>query len=253
MKLRLWLCPPLLRSIDNYVPAVNTVRFLNGKKRILIVGDAGGREYRYLSKQDKEIFMLDIAPQALLPNLVVQSIEERTPYEDEFFDGVVMNEVIEHLFRDVDALEEVHRILKPDGILVITVPYLTEAHDRPEYHVRMHSPNTIRRLLERCGFRVREHFCRGIFSRFIQLSPIVRAGIYFAIKLVEITLRRDADDATHTVNGVFERAERTLGLSRWAWIQKISAGYGGVLCAEKADRKDFNAVQINMFENTRLS
>jgi len=137
--------------------------------------------------------------------MVIQSIEEKMPYKDAFFEGVVMNEVIEHISRDVDALEEVRRILKPDGILVITVPYMSNIQDIPEYHVCVHSPNTIRRLLERCGFRIREHFCRGILGRLIQISPIAFAAIYSVIKLVKIILGCDPDDATHLVNGVFER------------------------------------------------
>ena len=244
----LWSVPPLLRSTDNYIPAVNTARFLSGKSRILIVGDAGGREYRYLSQQAKEIYCLDLSDQAFLPNVVVQSIEDKTPWADNFFDGVVMNEVVEHLFRDVDALEEVRRILKPDGVLMITVPYLS---DVAEEHVRVHTPRTIRRLLERCGFRVREHFCRGLFSSLIQTSRISRAGIYFAIKVVEVTLKRSPDDATHMINGLFDRCERALGGSRLAWVQKISRGYGGILCAEKVARRDFNAVQREHYRNSR--
>lgn len=251
-RFRLWSAPPLLRSTDNYIPAANTLRFLAGKKRVLIVGDAGGRDYRYLTQHGKEVYCVDLANQAFIPDLIVQSIEDKTPFEDEFFDGVVMNEVLEHMFRDVDALEEVHRILKADGVLVVTVPYMSNVQDVAEYHVRVHSPRTIRRLLERCGFRIRVHFCRGIFSRFIELSLVFRAAIYLTIKLVEILLRRTPEDATRVVNGVFDRLERTLGRSRLARAQKFSAGYGGILCAEKGDRKDFLAVQRQQFQDTRL-
>jgi SAM-dependent methyltransferase len=254
MKFRLWSTPPLLRSTDNFIPAVNTARFLQDKSRLLIVGDAGGRDHRYLSRQNnKEIYHLDIANHEWMPNLTIQSIEDPTPYEDNFFDGVVINEVLEHIFRDVDALEEIHRILKPDGLLVITVPYMSNVQDMDEFHVRVHSPKTMRRLLERCGFKIKEHFCRGIFCRFIELNSFFRAGIYLAIKAVELASQRSPEEATLIVNGYFERAERRLGQGRWAWVQKFSKAYGGILCAEKAAKKDFDALQIDTFGNHHLT
>jgi SAM-dependent methyltransferase len=39
------------------------------------------------------------------------------------FDLVVMSEVLEHVFNLDQVLQEVHRILKPDGRYIITVPY----------------------------------------------------------------------------------------------------------------------------------
>jgi ubiquinone/menaquinone biosynthesis C-methylase UbiE len=44
------------------------------------------------------------------------------PYQDEEFDKVILSEVLEHLPDDVNALTEVKRVLKPGGILFITVP-----------------------------------------------------------------------------------------------------------------------------------
>ena len=158
LKIQLWREKPLLRSPDAYIPAVNTARYLEGKSTILIIGDAGGRDWRNLKRLGKDVYIVDIAPQVGFPNLYVQPIEQRTPFNDEFFDGVVINEVLEHLFHDVDALEEIRRILKDDGVLVVTVPYLSNVQDAPVYHVRVHSPRTIRRLLERCGFEIEDHF-----------------------------------------------------------------------------------------------
>jgi SAM-dependent methyltransferase len=38
------------------------------------------------------------------------------------FDGVVCSEVFEHLFEPLQAAREIHRILKPGGVVVATVP-----------------------------------------------------------------------------------------------------------------------------------
>jgi SAM-dependent methyltransferase len=44
------------------------------------------------------------------------------PYPDNTFDGVVLSEILEHIDRDADGLKEVLRVLKPGGVVAITVP-----------------------------------------------------------------------------------------------------------------------------------
>ncbi len=44
------------------------------------------------------------------------------PYPDNTFDAVILSEILEHIDRDVDGLREVYRVLKPDGVVAITVP-----------------------------------------------------------------------------------------------------------------------------------
>ena len=51
----------------------------------------------------------------------------RLPFQDNTFDRVIASEVLEHIHNDEDALDELYRVLKPHGILAITVPsYLPE-------------------------------------------------------------------------------------------------------------------------------
>ena len=50
------------------------------------------------------------------------TIENKLPFENESFDIVTMLAVIEHLSYPEDILKEINRILKKDGILLITVP-----------------------------------------------------------------------------------------------------------------------------------
>lgn len=46
----------------------------------------------------------------------------RLPYASDTFDAVILSEILEHVDDDVAALKEIYRVLKPGGIVVITVP-----------------------------------------------------------------------------------------------------------------------------------
>ncbi|MFN8417878.1 MAG: methyltransferase domain-containing protein [Anaerolineae bacterium] len=44
------------------------------------------------------------------------------PFDDNSFDGVLLSEILEHIDDDVRGLREVKRVLKPGGVVAITVP-----------------------------------------------------------------------------------------------------------------------------------
>ena len=44
------------------------------------------------------------------------------PYPDNTFDSAILSEILEHIDDDVAGLSEVYRVLKPGGIVAITVP-----------------------------------------------------------------------------------------------------------------------------------
>lgn len=45
------------------------------------------------------------------------------PYATSTFDAVILSEILEHIDDDVAALKEVYRVLKPGGVVAITVPH----------------------------------------------------------------------------------------------------------------------------------
>lgn len=55
---------------------------------------------------------------------------ENIPWEDQTFDVIVCSEVIEHIFNTDHLVVELHRILKKDGILIISTPNLASLVNR---------------------------------------------------------------------------------------------------------------------------
>jgi len=49
-------------------------------------------------------------------------IDNRLPFADCSFDIVTMLAVLEHIENDISVIQEVHRVLKPRGKLILTVP-----------------------------------------------------------------------------------------------------------------------------------
>jgi SAM-dependent methyltransferase len=83
------------------------------------------------------------------------------PFEDETFDRVVAAEVLEHLPQDERAMSELFRVLRPGGLLAVTVPRwgpelvcwaLSSAYHEVEGgHVRIYRGDELRRRLTRAG------------------------------------------------------------------------------------------------------
>lgn len=58
-----------------------------------------------------------------LPDLLLNNANiYHLPYADNTYDGVILSEILEHIDDDVAGLKEVYRVLKPGGIVAITVP-----------------------------------------------------------------------------------------------------------------------------------
>ena len=86
------------------------------------------------------------------------------PFDDGTFDRVVAAEVLEHLPQDRRAMDELVRVLKPGGLIAITVPRwgpelvcwaLSSAYHEVEGgHVRIYRGDELRRRLVAAGLEV---------------------------------------------------------------------------------------------------
>jgi SAM-dependent methyltransferase len=64
------------------------------------------------------------------------------PFADNSFDGILCTEVLEHV-QDYQALvDEMHRVLKPGGVALVTVPWSARFHYIPHDYFR-YTPSTL--------------------------------------------------------------------------------------------------------------
>ncbi|MGD9591742.1 MAG: class I SAM-dependent methyltransferase, partial [Candidatus Berkiella sp.] len=53
------------------------------------------------------------------------------PFENEAMDSVVAHQVFEHVFQPQDFLKEINRVLKCNGTLMLSVPFVWDEHEQP--------------------------------------------------------------------------------------------------------------------------
>ncbi|RZK29769.1 MAG: class I SAM-dependent methyltransferase, partial [Hymenobacter sp.] len=69
------------------------------------------------------------------------------------FDNAISSEVLEHVFWPKEWLQEINRILKMDGLLLLTCPFMFQEHEAPHDYGR-YSSYGLRHLLQQQGFEV---------------------------------------------------------------------------------------------------
>lgn len=68
-------------------------------------------------------------------------------YESNHFDGVLCNQVLEHVFTPENFLSELYRVLEPGGKLLLSVPFIWDEHEQP-YDYRRYTTFGLESLLE---------------------------------------------------------------------------------------------------------
>jgi len=116
------------------------------------------------------------------------SAEGWAQIENSSVDLVVMNHVLEHLYHPEDVLNEVLRVLKPGGGLMITVPnpdgYSAQTYGEDWYglcsprHIILFTPDSARQLVSKLGFEKSDVIGLSIAKDIVR-SKARRTGLTF--------------------------------------------------------------------------
>jgi SAM-dependent methyltransferase len=150
---------------------------------ILDVGCGTGINFSVLGKYG-DTFSSDASEDALRFSKsrgiegLVRSEVESLPFGSSVFDIVTALDMLEHVDDDLAALDELLRITKERGVLVITVPaygFLWSEHDEALHHRRRYAASELRNKLTNAGFEVERItyyitflFFPILFMRFVQ-------------------------------------------------------------------------------------
>jgi len=141
-------------------------------------------------------------------NAIVHDLNEPAPFPNDSFDVAICFEVLEHLFRPDVTLRDIHRVLKPAGIALITVPNVVYLPNRLLFflglfnpggspvtslrepwrdpHIRFFTRVSLLRLLKEVGFVVVEFKGEFTFAHFpvvYKLRRIKRIAEFLSIPL----------------------------------------------------------------------
>ena len=143
-------------------------------------------------------------------NIVVCDVEKHLPFKDKSYDIILFMEVLEHLGNNpIKALKEIHRVLKDDGIMILTTPNILRLEnlysiirrgkqtetlksiaqkETMDYigHIREYSKNELKEILEYCKFETKHYWfewtdCRPV-RFFVVLFPWFSTNIIMVCK-----------------------------------------------------------------------
>ncbi len=147
-------------------------------QRVLDIPSGAGAFTKRMLDHGKEVHSADIENILMVENkhFSVADMNQRLPYEDDFFCAVACIDGIEHLERPFDFVRECHRVLRKDGRLVISTPNISalrsrwrwmltghhnkcktpldEANPTPLHHINMFSFPRLRYVLHANGFLI---------------------------------------------------------------------------------------------------
>jgi 2-polyprenyl-3-methyl-5-hydroxy-6-metoxy-1,4-benzoquinol methylase len=167
-----------LTRIKGFRRGIGIIERLKPGGKLLDVGCGDGRFLEMISQQGAhDLYGLELSHVAARSVSRFLGIDVRpctlkeAGYPDNFFDVVVMWDVLEHVYDSVKELAEVRRVLKDDGLFMARIPNLTyfrikqilagrflKSRGRTIYHGGRHltylNAKTAYLLMEKSGFNV---------------------------------------------------------------------------------------------------
>lgn len=136
------------------------------------------------------------------------------------FDSVLCSEVVEHIKDDKIAMDILFSLVKPNGVLILTVPafkLLLSKFDIKEGHYRRYSKKDICNLVEKAGFHIESARYWNVMGFF---------GWLIFIKILNLNLKKSSNSIFASIMGKFLKIEKII---------KFPFGQTVIIKARKSD------------------
>jgi SAM-dependent methyltransferase len=168
-----------------------------GVLEILDLGSGAG-DFLPLYKKFGEVVAQDFAPYG--PVQVCSNFDSHLPFRNGIFDVVILSNVLEHCFDPISLLEEVYRVLRTEGSIFITVPFLIQTHQAP-FDFGRYTTYGLNHLLVKSGFlevevtsltnpiqTLESHLHNYFEAVFANVNSILLIRILWRVKRIYVTL-----------------------------------------------------------------
>ena len=158
----------------------HTIQKYKQNGTILDIGCAMGFYLEHAKQHGWEIYGVEASDYAanyakklLSTDNIINNSIDKVQFENEKFDFITMWLVLEHINNPIELLNKIRNWLKKDGMLAIKVPNADgitfrsnlqkwlEQH--PEDHICDYTPDTLERIMKKCGFELLEMETEGIY------------------------------------------------------------------------------------------
>ncbi len=162
-------------------------------QRLLEIGCGSGQNLQWASEHGWDVYGLELGEGSVeearrrgLANVQCANIED-AEYLAEFFDAVLVNHTLEHLYSPAAAIKRSYEILRPGGTLLVTVPKFDSwprlvsgkfwAHLDLPRHLHHFTQPVLLRLIRASGFGVREiRLSSRLITFYFTLCTLRRVG-----------------------------------------------------------------------------
>lgn len=154
------ITPVQLRHFSRYFFAKNEFQ----KCKLLDIACGTGYGSEILRSANNNVIGMDISENAIsyakknFPGRYETGDIQNLQFSDNYFDGIVCFETIEHVDDDDKAIIELKRVLKVNGVLIISIPL---HHPDTIYHKKIYDYESARKLLEKHFKTVEIYFQQG--------------------------------------------------------------------------------------------
>lgn len=174
----------LLENIQNLAPKL--------KGRIMDFG-CGRKPYRNLFFVDEYIGVDFENPGHPHQN---ESIDvfyngKTLPFPNEHFDSIFSSEVFEHVFNLEEILKELNRVLKINGLILVTCPFAFCEHEVPNDYAR-YTSFAMKHLFTKNGFEIVEQVKTGNSIEAIAQLRLIYIHLHIHSKIKNIPVIRSA-------------------------------------------------------------